>query len=501
MQLPRASGILLHPTSLSSRFGVGDFGPNAYEFVDFLANTGQKHWQMLPLGQTGYGDSPYSSFSAFAGNIYLISPEKLVEHGFLNEDDIQNPPDFPAGHVDYGAAIDYKLGILGKAFDNFKATNDESVVAEFHKFCDENGFWLEDYALFRALKLSLDHRQWGDWDQALKMREPRTIADARKEHDEEIFAQKFYQFEFFRQFGALKAYANENGVTLIGDLAIYISRDSADVWCNPAEFKLNESLSPTVVSGVPPDAFSKTGQLWGNPIYDWGMMRSNGYRWWITRFAAMLRMFDIIRIDHFIGFTRAWEVPGGDETAENGRWAEVPGKELFTQIQRALGDVPMIVEDLGEVTPEVEDLRDTFELPGMKILQFAFGGDSDNIHRPHNYDRNCVVYTGTHDSDTARGWYKARTRKRGGNPDEADLCRRYLQTDGKEIHWDFIRAALASTANTAIIPLQDVLGLDNRARMNIPATNEGNWQWRFKDGQIREDAIGRLREMTALYGR
>jgi len=501
MLLPRASGILLHPTSLPSPFGIGDFGGKAFEFVDFLKNTDQRHWQMLPLNQTGYGDSPYSSFSAFAGNIYLISPEKLVEHGVLSDEDIQNPPEFPADRVDYGAAIDYKLGILRSAFDNFKNTSDEAVAAEFHKFCDENGFWLEDYALFRALKLALDHRPWWEWDEPLTKREPEAIIAARKEHDDEIFAQKFYQFEFFRQLGALKAHANENGVTLIGDMAIYISRDSADIWCNPAEFKLNDDLSPTVVSGVPPDAFSPTGQLWGNPIYDWDRMRTNGYRWWITRFAAMLRMFDVIRIDHFIGFTRAWEVPGGDRTAEKGQWADVPGKELFTLLQRALGDIPMIVEDLGEVTAEVEELRDSFELPGMKILQFAFGGGSDNIHRPHNYDRNCVVYTGTHDSDTVRGWYKARTRKKGGNPEEADFCRRYLQTDGKEIHWDFIRAALASVANTAIIPLQDVLGLDNRARMNIPATNEGNWQWRAKDGQIRPEMVDRLRELTELYGR
>lgn len=501
MKLPRASGILLHPTSLPSPFGIGDFGSKAFEFVDFLAATGQKHWQMLPLGQTGYGDSPYSSFSAFAGNIYLISPEKLVENGFLGDDDLQNSPEFPADRVDYGAAIGFKLGILRKAFENFKGTTDDAVIGQFHKFCDENGFWLEDYALFRALKLALDHKPWWEWDEPLRDREDGAIAAAREEHDEEIFAQKFYQFEFFHEWDALRSYANKNGISLIGDLAIYVSRDSVDVWCNPGEFKLNEDGSPTVVAGVPPDAFSKTGQLWGSPIYDWDQMRANGFRWWITRFAGLLRMVDIIRIDHFIGFTRAWEVPGGDATAENGTWVGVPGKELFSLLFEALGPVPMIVEDLGEVTPEVEELRDGFDLPGMKILQFAFGGDSKNIHMPHNYDKNCVVYTGTHDSDTARGWYKARTRKRGGNPAEADFCRRYWKTDGKEINWDFIRGALASTANTAIIPLQDILGLDNKARMNVPATNEGNWQWRVKDGQISDDAAARLRELTELYGR
>jgi 4-alpha-glucanotransferase len=501
MKLPRASGILLHPTSLPSRFGIGDFGGKAYEFVDFLAGTGQKHWQVLPLGQTGYGDSPYSSFSAFAGNIYLISPEKLAENGFLSDEDIQNMPEFPADRVDYGAAIDFKLAILRKAFENFRSTEDEAVVAEFHKFCDENGFWLEDYTLFRALKLALDHRPWWEWDQPLRDREEEAMATARKVHDDEIFAQKYYQFEFFRQWMSLKTYANEKGISIIGDLAIYVSRDSSDVWCNPGEFKLNEDRSPKVVAGVPPDGFSKTGQLWGNPIYDWDAMRLNGFRWWVTRFAVMWKTFDIVRIDHFIGFTRAWEVPGGDKTAERGTWATVPGRELFTILRKTLGDVPMIVEDLGEVTPEVEELRDSFELPGMCILQFAFGGGPDNIHRPHNYIKNCVVYTGTHDSDTVAGWYKARKRKRGGNPEEADFCRRYLMTDGREIHWDFILAALASVANTAIMPLQDILGLDNKARMNIPATNEGNWQWRFKDGQINEETSNRLRELTELYGR
>lgn len=501
MRLPRASGILLHPTSLPSPFGIGDFGGAGYEFVDFLAGTGQKHWQMLPLGQTGYGDSPYSSFSAFAGNIHLISPEKLVEEGLLTGDDLQNVPEFPADKVDYGGAIGFKLGLLRKAFENFRQTDDEAVAGEFHKFCDENGFWLEDYSLFRAIKLASDHKAWWEWDEPLRNRGTEALATAREEHDEEIFAQKYYQFEFFRQWNALKAYANEKGVTLIGDMAIYISRDSADVWCNPGEFRLNEDGSPEVVAGVPPDAFSSTGQLWGSPIYRWETMRANGFRWWVTRFAAMLRMFDILRIDHFVGFARAWEVPGTDKTAENGRWAEVPGKELFSTLRNALGDIPMIVEDLGEVTREVEELRDSFDLPGMRIMQFAFGGDSGNPHRPHNYIHNCVVYTGTHDSDTVAGWYKARKRKRGGNPEEADFCRRYLMTDGKDISWDFIRAALASTANTAIIPLQDILGLDNKARMNVPSTGKGNWQWRVKDGQIREDLANRLRELTELYGR
>ena len=501
MRLPRASGILLHPTSLPSPYGIGDFGGAGYEFVDFLAGTGQKHWQMLPLGQTGYGDSPYSSFSAFAGNVYLISPEKLVEEGLLSGEDLQNVPEFPADKVDYGGAIGYKLGCSGRLLKISGRPRMKRSPANFTSFVTRMVSGSRTIRFSGRLSLPRTIRPWWEWDEPLRNREPEALAAAREEHDEEIFAQKFYQFEFFRQWNALKAYANEKGVTLIGDMAIYISRDSADVWCNPDEFRLNEDGSPEVVAGVPPDAFSSTGQLWGSPIYRWDAMRANGFRWWVTRFAAMLRMFDIIRIDHFVGFARAWEVPGTDKTAENGRWAEVPGKELFSTLRNTLGDIPMIVEDLGEVTREVEELRDSFELPGMRIMQFAFGGDSGNPHRPHNYIHNCVVYTGTHDSDTVRGWYKARTRKRGGNPEEADFCRRYLMTDGNEINWDFIRAALASTANTAIIPLQDILGLDNKARMNVPSTGKGNWQWRFKDGQVGEDAANRLRELTELYGR
>lgn len=501
MKLHRASGVLLHITSLPSAHGIGDLGAKAYEFVDFLASAGQKLWQVLPVGQTGYGDSPYSSFSAFAGNVYFISLEKLVEDGFLSEEDIQDAPEFPADRVDYGGAIGFKVDKLRKAFENFRKTDDEQVAAEFHKFCDENGFWLEDYALFRALKLSTGHKAWWEWDDPIKLREDEALDAARKEHDEEIFAQKFYQFEFFKQWGALKAHANEKGIAIIGDMAIYISQDSADVWCNPQEFKLSEDGTPRVVAGVPPDSFSPTGQLWGSPIYDWDVMRQNGFRWWVSRFAAMLRTFNIVRIDHFIGFTRAWEVPGKDKTAENGQWVQVPGKELFSIVANSLGQVPMIVEDLGEVTPEVEELRDSFELPGMRILQFAFGGGSDNLHRPHNYTKNSVVYTGTHDSDTVVGWWKARTRKRGGNPEEIEFTKRYLRTDGKEINWDFILAALASTANTAIIPLQDILGLDNKARMNLPGSLKGNWQWRVKDGQVTPAMAERLREMTELYGR
>lgn len=501
MRLPRASGVLLHITSLPSAHGIGDLGAKAFEFVDFLAAAGQKHWQVLPLEQTGYGDSPYSSYSAFAGNIYFVSLDKLVNDGFLSAEDLQNAPEFPAERVDYGAAIGFKLEKLRMAFENFRKTDDETLAAEFHKFCDENGFWLEDYALFRALKLSGGHNAWWDWDESVRKREPEALEAAKKELDDEIFAQKFYQFEFFKQWGELRRYANEKGITMIGDMAIYISRDSADVWCNPQEFKLNEDASPKVVAGVPPDSFSPTGQLWGSPIYDWDVMRQNGFRWWVSRFAAMLRTFDIVRIDHFIGFTRAWEVPGKDKTAEHGQWAQVPGKELFSIIANSLGQVPMIVEDLGEVTPEVEELRDSFELPGMRIMQFAFGGGSDNLHRPFNYTKNSVVYTGTHDSDTVVGWWKARRRKKDGNPEEVEFTQRYLRTDGKEIHWDFIRAALASTANTAIIPLQDILGLDNKARMNLPGSLKGNWQWRVREGQATAAMAERLRELTELYGR
>ncbi|MEJ7847239.1 MAG: 4-alpha-glucanotransferase [Pyrinomonadaceae bacterium] len=518
MKFPRGSGILLHITSLPSPFGIGDFGESAFRFVDYLEWAGQKYWQILPLGQTGYGNSPYGCYSAFAGNIYLISPETLVAESLLSEpgaiatgyferikdkgERINEDPGSPAtDKVDYGKAIDFKNEFLAESFEKFKQTADKTLISEFHRFCDENAFWLEDYSLFQALKLKKDYASWTDWEEGLRLREPDALKTARQGLDDETFAQKFYQFVFFKQWNELKRYANEKGIKIIGDIPIYLTSDSCDVWCNQEQFKLDAEGKPSVVAGVPPDSFSSTGQLWGSPIYDWEKMRSGGFKWWAERIRFNLRMFDIARIDHFIGLTRAWEVPAGDKTAESGQWVSVPGQDLFSTLRYVLGDPALIAEDLGEVTHEVERLRDDFGLPGMRILQFAFGGDSNNLHMPHNFIQNAVVYSGTHDSDTVVGWYKARARKRNNQSGEADYCRRYLQSNGKEIHWDFIRAALSSVADIAIVPMQDVLGLDNSARMNLPGTTDNNWTWRVREDDFSEDIARRLREMTQLFNR
>lgn len=506
MTFNRASGILLHPTSLPSEFGIGDFGDNAYKFIDFLKSGGQTLWQVLPLGQTGYGDSPYQCFSAFAGNVYLISPEKLAEEGFLSEDDLQNLPKFPTDKVDFGKMIEYKLPLLRKAFENFRQTKDEKIAQEFHIFCNDNAYWLDDYALFRAIKFANNQISWQEWDESVKLREPEALKQVREELDEDSFAQKFYQFAFFSQWNKLKKYANENGVKIIGDVPIFISPDSCDVWCNPSQFKLNEDGSPKVVAGVPPDYFSKTGQLWGNPIYNWDLMRNEGFKWWVERMRHTLKMVDIVRVDHFRGFAASWEVPGGDKTAENGQWVNVPGKDLFNTLKWVFGDLPVLAEDLGVITDDVKDLLDTFGFPGMKILQYAFGGDSKDLNLPHNYIPNSCVYTGTHDNDTTVGWFNSKAGKDSGRDKkqidkEKAFCLKYLRADGKEIHWDFIRAALASVANTAIIPMQDLLGLGNEARMNLPASNAGNWQWRCSEKDFDEKIAERLKDLVELYGR
>ena len=506
MTFPRQSGILMHPTSLPSRFGIGDLGKTAFDFVDFLVEAKQTLWQVLPLGQTGYGDSPYQCFSAFAGNIYLISLERLAEEDFLSESDLKDVPKFPTKKVDYGNAIEYKLPLLRKAFENFKKTNDEKIAAEFREFCSENAFWLDDYALFRAIKLANNQVSWQDWDEDLKLRKPEALNIARQELDDEDFAQKFYQFAFFRQWQAVKDYANSNGVSIIGDVPIFVALDSADVWCNPQEFKLNADGSPKVVAGVPPDYFSQTGQLWGNPIYNWDLMRATGFQWWIDRIRHTLKTVDIVRIDHFRGFAASWEVPGGDKTAERGQWVNVPGKDLFNTLKWVFGELPILAEDLGVITPDVEELRDGFNFPGMRILQFAWGGDTKNIDLPHNYIPNSCVYTGTHDNDTTVGWFNSKAGKGSGRDakqikKEKDFCLKYLRSDGKEIHWDFIRAVLASVANTAVIPMQDLLGLGNDARMNLPASTSGNWQWRCEAKDFDKKIAERLADLSQMFGR
>ena len=501
MKFLRASGILLHITSLPSPFGIGDLGPQAFEFVDLLLKAKQKYWQILPLGQTGYGNSPYQCYSAYAGNIYLISLEKLMDDGFLSSADLENAPRGNADRVDFEAAAGFKLPLLRKAFENFRHTSDEKIIGEFHSFCDTNGYWLEDYALFQALRSAIDDASWLDWDEPLKLRQADALETAKSDLDEEVFAQKFYQFVFFGQWFALKSYANSKGILIIGDIPIYVAFNSSDVWCGQDNFKLNDDGSPAVAAGVPPDYFSKTGQLWGNPIYNWEKMRAEGFGWWVSRLRFNLALFDIARLDHFIGFTRAWEVPGKDKTAEHGRWVSVPGYDLFSTFRYALGDLPLLAEDLGDLTPEVENLRDTFGLPGMRILQFAFGGDAKNSHLPHNYVQNTVVYTGTHDNDTVVGWFKSKKKCKKGTDTSLEHCSKYMRIDSKGIHWEFIRTALASVADIAIMPMQDILGLDNKARMNVPATSAGNWSWRYKDGDLTDSIILRLAEMNELYDR
>jgi 4-alpha-glucanotransferase len=506
MRFKRSSGILLHPTSLPGRFGIGDLGGEAYRFVDWLAAAGQVYWQIMPLTPTGYGDSPYSSFSAFAGNTNLVSPEKLVESGLLADSEIQNAPDLPAERVDYGKVIEYKRGLLEKAFRNFreKTRTDGELLRDFQGFRDFASVWLEDYAMFAALRDEHRGAEWNKWETGLARREQRALEGARRAFSDRIEAHRFFQYVFFNQWIKLKRYANERGVRVIGDMPIFVAHNSADVWSRPDLFKLREDGSPSVVAGVPPDAFSETGQLWGNPIYDWDRMRGDGFKWWMDRVRETLKIVDVLRLDHFRGFASFWEVPAEHETAEHGRWVEAPGREMFNSLKESLGgELPIIAEDLGTITQDVHELRDEFGFPGMRVLQFAFGGDPHDTHLPHEYTKNTVAYTGTHDNDTVVGWFDARSRDGAseGEKRERERCLKYLGTDGREINWDFIRAAQMSVADISIAQLQDVLGLSSDARMNTPASAEGNWAWRFKEGALTDELRGRLREMTAIYGR
>ncbi len=503
MNFSRASGILLHPTSLPGEYGIGDLGPGAFSFVDFLVKAKQAYWQILPLGPTGYGDSPYQCFSAFAGNTLLISPEKLVEDGFLSK-----PPDAAeiSEKVDFGAVYERKNALLRLAYEGFHHITSVDLRGKFEVFCQENEFWLDDYALYRSIKAEQSQKPWYEWPEELKQRKKAALAAAAETLFDAIHAEKFYQFLFFRQWGLLKSYANKCGVKIIGDIPIFVALDSADVWCNQEKFKLNADGTAKVVAGVPPDYFSKTGQLWGNPIYDWDAMRLDNFGWWISRVHAALQTVDALRIDHFRGFAASWEVPGKEKTAENGRWVDVPGKELFFALQNALGELPVIAEDLGVITPDVEELRDLFGFPGMRILQFAFGGDAANHDLPHNYIKNCVAYTGTHDNDTTVGWFLSQagagsTRDAAEITREHDYCLKYLDSDGAEIHWDFIRAVWSSVAATAIAPMPDLLGLGTEGRMNLPASSSGNWHWQMQKGAITDELTARLKEMTETYGR
>jgi 4-alpha-glucanotransferase len=498
MRFPRSSGILLHPTSLASRYGIGDLGAEARRFVDFLASAGQKLWQVLPLGPTGFGDSPYQCFSASAGNPLLISLERLVEQGYLDASALAGAPEFRENQIDFERLVPWKTAVLQSAVP---------PGSGFEAFCEANQHWLDDFALFVALKAQHDGVAWTEWEPAARDRDPQVLAKWRQQLAAPIAEQKFLQFLFYEQWSELREYARARGVRIMGDLPIYVSHDSADVWTNRRYFHLDAQGNSTVVSGVPPDYFSQTGQLWGNPIYRWDAMAKDGYRWWLDRFRATFGVVDMIRLDHFRGFEAYWEVPATESTAVNGKWVKGPGAALFHVARAELGELPFVAENLGVITAEVEAIREEFGFPGMAVLQFAFGTDVQApTFRPHNFPHEVVAYTGTHDNDTTVGWWSSKgsgdsTRSDKDVSQERDFAMRYLNTDGQEINWTFIRALEASVADTVLIPMQDVLGLGTAARMNQPATTHGNWRWRYGAEDLKPELAQRLRELAELYDR
>jgi 4-alpha-glucanotransferase len=500
MHLSRSSGILLHPTSLPGRWGIGDLGSAAYQFVDFLTEAGQRLWQILPLGPTGFGNSPYQCLSSFAGNHLLISLDRLVEEGLLRPDDLYGEaapplPTFSDDQVDYDAVTEFKMPLLQRSFDYFRQDVAPAHTAAFKAFCATNADWLDDYTLFVAIKDHQDGASWDVWDLDIRLREPEALKRWQNELADYIEMRKYFQYLFFHQWRALKAYANERNIRIVGDMPIFVAYDGSDVWGNPELFYLDEENHPTVVAGVPPDYFSATGQLWGNPLYRWDQMAENGYVWWMRRVKSTLDMVDIVRLDHFRGFEAYWEVPAGEETAVNGQWVKGPGNLIFETLASALGDLPIIAEDLGLITSEVEDLRDNFDLPGMKVLHFAFGDTAKNPYLPHNYTSNYVVYTGTHDNDTTLGWYESREDW------ERAAITRYLGHPPEDICWDMLRLALSSVADMAVFPIQDPLRLGSEARMNIPGQAENNWAWRLRADALTSELAQNLRQLTVTYGR
>ncbi len=507
MNANRASGILLHPTSLPGQFGIGDLGRDAYRFAIFLADTGQRLWQVLPLGPPNRSNSPYQCLSAFAGNPLLISLEMLVEDGVLEPSDLKKAPDFEDRTVDYDAVRQYKMPLLKRAFETFEKKALPSQRNRFNVFCRQKASWLDSYALFMALVEAHGSASWYKWEPDIRTRQPEAVKRWSKKLSWEIRCHKYQQYHFFSQWLRLKKYCNSQGIRLIGDMPIFVALNCDTVWSNPQMFYLDSQGRPTVVAGVPPDYFSKTGQLWGNPLYRWDVMEKDGYAWWIERLRETCSMVDFVRVDHFRGFEKYWEIPAGEKTARNGRWVPGPGAGLFEAIRKALGRLPLIAEDLGLITPEVDALREQLGLPGMRVLQFAFGDNSPaNPYLPHNYPRNCVVYTGTHDNNTTVGWFRDedsryRVLSKRARDKERQFALKYIGTDGSEINWDFIRLALMSVADMAIIPLQDVMGLGSEARMNRPAKKRGNWVWRFTWDMLTEEMKDRLRELTVIYGR
>ncbi len=495
MGMERGSGILMHIASLPGKYGIGTFGKSAYEFCDFLEKSGQKYWQILPLGQTSYGDSPYQAFSAFAGNPYFIDLDILQEKGLLSKEDYENVnfgenPEV----IDYGLMFTEKMKVLRKAYSNFKIEGNES----FKSFELEEEKWLDDYSLFMALKYNFNFISWSFWDEKIKKHDEECLDKYRNELEDDINYWKFIQYEFFGQWKKLKKYANEKNIKIIGDIPIYLANDSADVWSNPKVFLLNEeTFDPIKVSGCPPDAFSDTGQLWGNPIYDWDYLEDNDYEWWINRIDASLKLYDVLRIDHFRGFEAYWAVPYGEKTAENGEWVKGPGIKLFNAIKDKLGEIDIIAEDLGYLTQETLDFKKETGFPGMKIIQFAFGSDSRNPYLPHNYEMNCVAYTGTHDNDTVRGWLEV-----SGSEEEVERAVEYFNLTKEEgYNWGIIRGIWSSVARTSIGVMQDFLNLGNEARINKPSTLASNWSWRAKDDVFTNDLAKKIYRLTKIYGR
>ena len=485
MTLSRCSGVLLHVTSLPGRHGVGSLNRSAYAWIDFLADSGQKVWQVLPLGPTSYGDSPYQSLSTFAGNPYLISLDALVEDGLCEARDLK---ELPEGKVDYCQLHEWKLPLLHKIAEKIQPGED------FHAFCKEQK-WLPDYALFLAIKAEQKNQAWNQWPKPLRHREAAALAQARTRHAQVIHREMVIQWLFFKQWRKLKEYAHQRDIQIFGDIPIFVAMDSADTWCNPGLFQFNADLQPTAVAGVPPDYFAPTGQLWGNPLYDWKAHKAEGYAWWLERVKAAFRLYDILRVDHFRGFAGYWRVPAKATTAETGRWVKGPGPDFFKTLLKAVAN-PIIAEDLGDITPDVTALRDQFKLPGMKILQFGFGSGPQNPFLPHNFESNhFVAYTGTHDNDTARGWYE------NGNEAEQRYARDYFGNIDEPISQTLIRATLQSVAKMAIIPLQDLLDLGSEARMNFPGRAHDNWQWRLLPNQLTQQHRDRLKTWTQMYGR
>lgn len=493
MELKRECGILLHPTSLPSQYGIGDLGPEARQFIDFLYRSKQKLWQILPLNPIGFGESPFQCFSAFAGNPLLISIDLLVEEGLLSLDHIPPLENFNTEKVEYSRVKEFKYSIFRKAFENFKQRSENP---EFRAFTRDT-WWLGDFSLFMALKDHFQGRAWNEWEKKAALREPQALECYRELLSEEISYHNFLQYIFHKQWFELKKYANDLGVKIVGDLPIFISYDSSDAWANPQLFMLDQSGNPLTVAGVPPDYFSDTGQLWGNPHYRWEEMEKDDFQWWKERFKSLLQLVDIVRIDHFRGFEAYWEIPAGEETAINGSWVKAPGEKLFKSIIKELGEIPVIAEDLGIITPEVEELKEMFNFPGMKVLHFNLNPAEKDSFLPHNYEKNSVVYTGTHDNDTTVGWYKA---VKAEDPETYEFIYDYLELDEQmtlsDICWRMIEVAYETESNTVIIPLQDILCLDTEARMNLPGTVGENWRWRYRRGSLTREIEERLTKLV-----